>query len=83
MLFKEVTKAGHGEVTHISCLFSDKSCIKVLQKVSQNCDDRLKVAFFGHCDQMRYFGSIFLEKSSKSLVIFIKVSKFETKPPLL
>jgi hypothetical protein len=23
---------------------------------SQNCDDRLKLAFFGHCDQMRYLG---------------------------
>jgi hypothetical protein len=41
--------------THICRLFTDKKCVKVLQKASQNCDDRLKLAFFGHCDQMRYF----------------------------
>jgi hypothetical protein len=47
-------------VTHIFRLFTNKSCIKVLQKVSQNTrhkiDDRLKLAFFDHCDQMRYLG---------------------------
>jgi 3-phosphoglycerate kinase len=36
-------------VTHICRLFTDKSCIKVLydvlQKLSQNCGDRVKLAF--------------------------------------
>jgi hypothetical protein len=34
-----------------------KSLTKSVTKYSsQNCDDRLKLAFFGHCDQMRYLG---------------------------
>jgi hypothetical protein len=49
-------------VTYIWRLFTDKSCIKVLQKASQNCDDRLKLAFFGHCDQMRYLEGIAFDK---------------------
>jgi hypothetical protein len=63
MLSKEVTKnllkksQNAVTVTHICRLFTDKRCIKFLQKASQNCDDRLKLGFFGHCDQMRYLGS--------------------------
>jgi hypothetical protein len=62
MLSKEVTKSllkkSQKAVTgtHICRLFTDKSCIKVLQKASQNCDDRLKLTFIGHCDQIRYSG---------------------------
>jgi hypothetical protein len=34
-----------------------KSLTKSVTKYSsQNCDDRLKLAFFGHCDQMWYLG---------------------------
>jgi hypothetical protein len=55
-LYKEVIKGV--TVTHICRLFTDKSGKGVLQKASQNCDDRLKLAFFGHCDQMRHLGNV-------------------------
>jgi hypothetical protein len=36
-----------------------KSLTKRVTKYSpQNCDDRLKLAFFGHCDQMQYMGGV-------------------------
>jgi protoheme ferro-lyase len=49
-------------VTHICRLFTDKKLYKsltnsVTKYSSQNCDDRLKFAFSGHCDQMRYLGN--------------------------
>jgi hypothetical protein len=67
MLSKEVIKCFLKKsqktvtVTHICQLLTDKICRKVLQKTSQNCDDRLKFALFGHCDQMRYLGCHFLK----------------------
>jgi hypothetical protein len=36
-------------------IFANYLRIKVLLKVSQNCDDLLKIAFCGHCGQMRFF----------------------------
>jgi hypothetical protein len=46
-------------VTHICRLFSDKSCIKVLQKASQNCDERLKLAFSVTVTKCGTWGRIF------------------------
>jgi hypothetical protein len=60
MFSKEVTKSllkksqKTVNVTHIDRLFTDRCCIKVLKKASQNTQ---KLAFFGHYDQMRYLGT--------------------------
>jgi hypothetical protein len=65
MLPKEVTKwflkksQKAVTVTHICRLFTDKSCIKILQKTSQySSHNWLKLAIFGRCDQMRYLGEL-------------------------
>jgi hypothetical protein len=59
ILSKEITKSLLKKsekvvtVTLISRLFTDKRCLKVLEKASQNRDDWLKLAVFGLCDQLR------------------------------